>query len=64
MQTEVYRGNDAEGAEGPNHQFMQVISGNVFDYFPSGVGNGPVRQHNRHADNQVAQASVAQPEHA
>ncbi len=43
---------------------MQVIAGNVFNDFSARVRDGAVGQYDRHANDQVAQATVAQPEGA
>ena len=62
MQAEGDFGDDAESAEGADHQLVQVVAGDVLHYFAARFGDGAVREHDGHADDEVAQAAVAQTE--
>ena len=57
-------GDDAEGAEGAGHEFVEVVAGDVLDDFAAGAGDGAVGEDDGHADDEVAEAAVLQAEGA
>ena len=51
-------------AERSGHEFVEIVSGNVLDDFAAGASDGAVCEHDRHADDEIAKASVFQAEAA
>ena len=58
MEAEGDFGDDAEGAVGADHEFVEVVAGDVLDDLAAGAGDGPVGEDDGHADDQVAEAAV------
>src|SRR5260370_18025351 len=54
--------DDTQGAERSRHKFVEVISGNILDDFAARASDGAVREHNRHANDEIAKASVFEAE--
>src|ERR1700726_2096777 len=54
--------DDAKSTEGSSHKFVEVIAGNVLDDFAAAASYGAIRQHDRHANDEVAKASVSEAE--
>ena len=51
--------DEAEGAEGAGHEFVEVVAGHIFDDFAAGFGDGAVGEDDGHADDEVAEGAVA-----
>ena len=60
MQAKHGPGDDAEGAERARHQLGQVIAGDVLHHLAAAGGDGAIRQNDGDADDEVANAAVAQ----
>ena len=55
-------GDDGKRAEASSDEFAEVVAGDVFDDLAAGAGDGAVGEDEGHADDEVAEASVAMTE--
>ena len=64
MQPERHLRDHAQRAERSGHQLGQVVARDVLHHLAAALGNRAIGQHHRHADDQVAQAAIPQPQRA
>src|SRR6266481_4971107 len=58
VQAKVNLRDDSKSTERSGHQFVEVIARDVLDYFAAGASDGAVREHDRHANDEIAKASI------
>ncbi len=64
VQAEIHFRDHAKSAEAAGHQLVDVVAGDILDHLAAALGDGAVGEHNRHADDEIAQAAIFQPQGA
>src|SRR5258705_10891820 len=62
MQAEGNLRDDPQRTERSGHEFVEVISGNVLDDFAARASDGAICEDDRHADDEIAKASISEAE--
>jgi len=52
--------DDSKSAERSGHKFVEIIAGDVLDDLATRARDGAIREHDRHANDEVAKASVSE----
>jgi hypothetical protein len=50
--------NDSESAEGPRHEFVEVVARNIFDDLATRASNGAIGQDYGHANDEIAKTAI------